>query len=52
MPSFCPVFNCLNSADRKKIKSNSLIVKNNVKEVLNFSNVRREEWLAQISGNI
>ena len=31
MPSFCPVFNCLNSADTEKGKSNSLIVKNNVK---------------------
>ena len=52
MPGFCAVFNCPNRADREKVKSNyrfSSIVKNNGKEELKLSKVRREKWLAQIS---
>ena len=52
MSSFCAVFNCSNRADREKGNSNyrfPTMVKNNCKEVLKFSKVRREEWLAQIS---
>ena len=51
MASFCAVFNCSNCADREKNKSNyrfPSIVKNNDKEGLKFSKVRREKWLAQI----
>ena len=52
MLSFCGVFNCSNCADKDKDKSNyhSLsIVKNNSKEDLKLSKVRKEEkWLAQI----
>ena len=51
MQSFCPVFNCSNRADREKLKSNyhfPLIVKNNGKEGLKLSKVRREKWLANI----
>ena len=51
MQSFCAVFNCSNRADREKNKSNyrfPSIVKNNGKEGLKLSKVRREKWLAQI----
>ena len=51
MRSFCTVFNCSNRADREKNKSNyrfPSIVKNNGKEGLKLSKVRREKWLAQI----
>ena len=44
-------FNCSNLADRGKDKSNyrfPSIVKNNGKEGLKLSKVRREKWLAQI----
>ena len=44
MPSFCAVFNCSNYADREKGPS---IVKNNGKEGLRLSKVRRGKWLAQ-----
>ena len=50
MPSFCAVFNCSNRADREKDKSNyrfPSIVKNNGKEGLKLSKVRREKWLAK-----
>ena len=50
MQSFCAVFNCSNRADREKNKSNyrfPSIVKNNGKEGLKLSKVRREKWLAQ-----
>ena len=46
MPSFCVVFNYSNSADREKNKSNyrfPSIVKNNGKEGLKLSKVRREK---------
>ena len=49
MRSFYAVFDCVNRADRGKRKSNCRfpsIVKNNGKEVLKFSKVRREEELA------
>ena len=52
MPSFCAVFNCSNRADREKGNSNYCfpsVVKNNGKEVLKFSKVRREERLARKS---
>ena len=45
------VFSCSNRADRKKDKSNyrfPSFVKNNGKEGLKLSKVRREKWLAQI----
>ena len=45
------VLNCSNRADREKDKSNyrfPSIVKNNGKEGLKLSKVRREKWLAQI----
>ena len=45
MPSFCTVFNCSNRADREKDKSKyrfPSIVKNNGKEGLKLSKVRRE----------
>ena len=45
------VFNCSNHADREKDKSNyhfPSVVKNNRKEGLKLSKVRREKWLAQI----
>ena len=45
------VFNGSNRADREKDKSNyhfPSIVKNNRKEGLKLSKVRREKWLAQI----
>ena len=52
MLSFCGVFNCSNCADKDKDKSNyrfPSIVKNNSKEDLKLSKVRKEEkWLAQI----
>ena len=51
MPSFCAVFNCSNRGDREKGNSNyhfPWFVENNGKQVLKFSKVRREEWLAQI----
>ena len=51
MASFCAVFNCSNCADREKNKSNyrfPSIVKNNDKEGLKFSKVRREKWLAEM----
>ena len=51
MPSFCAVFNCSNRADREKAKSNyrfPSIVKNNGKEGLKLSKVRKEKWLPQI----
>ena len=44
--SFCTVFNCSNRADREKNKSNyrfPSIVKNNGKEGLKLSKVRREK---------
>ena len=49
--SFCVLFNCSNRADREKNKSNYCfpsIVKNNGKEGLKPSKVRKEKWLAQI----
>ena len=51
MQSFCAVFNCSNRADRKKNKSNYRFpsnVKDNNKEGLKLSKVRKEKWLAQI----
>ena len=51
MQSFCPAINCSNRADRGKNKSNYRFpstVKNNDKEGLKLSKVRREKWLAQI----
>ena len=51
MPSFCAVFNCSYRADREKDKSNyrfPSILKNNGKEGLKLSKVRREKWLVQI----
>ena len=52
MLSFCAVFNCSSYADKEKDKSNYRffsIVKNNGKEDLKLSKVRKEEkWLAQI----
>ena len=51
MPSFCAVFNCSNGADRKKDKSIHRfpsIVKNNGKEGLKLSKVRREK---EVSSN-
>ena len=51
MPRFCAVFNCSNRADREKDQSNYCfpsIVKNNNKDGLKLSKVRREKWLAQI----
>ena len=45
------ISNCSNRADREKDKSNyrfPSIVKNNGKEGLKLSKVRREKWLAQI----
>ena len=51
MQSSCAVFNFSNRADREKNKSNyrfPSIVKNNGKEGLKLSKVRREKWLAQI----
>ena len=53
MPSFSAVLNCSNRADREKNKSNCFfpsVVKNNGKEGLKLSKVRREKWLAQIFG--
>ena len=50
MPSFCTVFNCSNHADREKDKSNYCfhsVVKNNGKEGLKRSKVRRQKWLGQ-----
>ena len=52
MPGFCVVFNCSNGADREKVKFNyrfPSIVKNNGKEKLKLSKVRREKCLSQIS---
>ena len=51
MSSFCAVFNCSNRADREKNKSNYRFpsnVKDNNKEGLKLSKVRKEKWLAQI----
>ena len=52
MLSFCAVFNCSNCVEKKKEESNyrfPSIVKNNGKEGLKLSKVRKEEkWLAQI----
>ena len=51
MPSFCAVFNCSNGADRKKDKSIHRfpsIVKNNGKEGLKLSKVRKEK---EVSSN-
>ena len=51
MPSFRAVFKCSNRADREKRKSNYRFpknVKNNNKEGLKLSKVRREKQLAQI----
>ena len=48
---FCAVFDCSNRADREKNKSNyrfPSIVKNNGKEDLTFSKVRRKKSLVQI----
>ena len=48
MQSFCAVFNWSNRADREKTKSNYCfpsVVKNNGKEGLKLSKVRREKWL-------
>ena len=45
------MLNCSNCADREKDKSNyrfPSIVKNNSKEGLEFSKVKRQKWLAQI----
>ena len=50
MQIFCPAFNCSNRADREKNKSNyrfTSIIKNNDKEGLTLSKVRREKSLAQ-----
>ena len=47
----CEISNSSNRADREKDKSNyrfPSIVKNNSKEGLKHSKVRREKWLAQI----
>ena len=47
MPSFCAVFNCSNCADREKDKSNYRFpsnAKNNGKEDLKLSKVRKEKW--------
>ena len=43
MPGFCAVFNCSNRAGREKDKSIYSIVKNNGKESLKLSKVRREK---------
>ena len=51
MQSLCAVFNCSNRAGKEKNKSRYCfpsIVKNNGKEGLKLSKVRREKWLAQI----
>ena len=51
MPSFCAVFNCSNRVDREKDMSNyhfPSIVKNNGKEALKLSKVKKQKWLAQI----
>ena len=51
MPRFWAVVNCSYRADRKKYNSNyrfPSVVKNNGKEGLKLSKVRREKWLAQI----
>ena len=51
MQIFCAAFNCSNCADREKNKSNyrlPSIFKNNGKEGLTLSKVRREKSLAQI----
>ena len=51
MTSFCAVFNCSNRPDTGKNKFNyrfPLIIKNNGKEGLKLSKVRREKWLAQV----
>ena len=52
MLSFCAVFNFWNCAEKEKDESNyyfPLIVKNNGKEGLKLSKMRKEErWLAQI----
>ena len=48
MPSFCAVSNCSNHVDREKKSFNyrfPSIVKNNGKEGLKLSKVRREKWL-------
>ena len=43
MPGFCAVFKCSNRAGREKDKSIYSIVKNNGKESLKLSKVRREK---------
>ena len=51
MPRFCALFNCSNRVDREKDKSNyrfPSIVKNNGKEVLKLTKIRRQEWLVPI----
>ena len=52
MLSFCAVFNCSNCAEKKKEKSNyrfPSIVKNNGKEGLKLSKVRKQKkWLPKI----
>ena len=51
MLSFCAVVSCSYRADRKKDNSNYRFpsaIKNNGKEGLKLSKVRREKWLAQI----
>ena len=48
---FCAAFNCSNRADREENKSDyrfPSISKNNGKEGLKLSKVRREKWLTQI----
>ena len=50
MQIFCPAFTCSNRADREKNKSNyrfTSIIKNNDKEGLTLSKVRREMSLAR-----
>ena len=51
MPRYCALFNCSNRAGRGRDKSNyrfPSIVKNNGKEALKLTKVRRQEWLVQI----
>ena len=52
MLSFCALFNCWNRAEKQEGKSNypfPSVVKNNGKEGLKLSKVRKEEkWLGQI----
>ena len=51
IPNSCAVFNFSNPADIEKDKSNyrfPSFVKNNNKDGLKLSKVRRKKWLAQI----